>query len=182
MNLYYFINANNEQKGPVEPEQLLAYGVTRDTQVWTQGMPLWRPAGEVAELAHLFIPQGGAVPPPFNNPQMPPQAQVPPQPQYQQSQYQQNQYQQPQYQQNQSYEEKPNTWLVWSILSTIFCCLPLGIAGIVYANKVDTLWYQGHHEEARKAASKARMCCLIALGSGLIIGFFYFIIGFLGAL
>ena len=33
--------------------------------------------------------------------------------------------------------EKPSTYLVLSILVTIFCCLPFGIVGIVYASKVE---------------------------------------------
>ena len=90
-------------------------------------------------------------------PQQPPQYQ---QPQYQQPpQYQQQppQYQQqpPQYQQpyQQPYQQayqpgqqppmKPDNNLVWAILSTILCCLPLGIVAIVYASKVDGLYNQG---------------------------------------
>jgi hypothetical protein len=30
----------------------------------------------------------------------------------------------------------PNN-LVWAILSTLFCCLPLGVVSIVYASQVD---------------------------------------------
>ena len=39
--------------------------------------------------------------------------------------------------------ERPSTYLVLSILVTIFCCLPFGIVGIVYASKVDSCWYAG---------------------------------------
>lgn len=52
--------------------------------------------------------------------------------------------------------EKPDNFLAWAILSTIFCCLPFGIVSIVYASKVNGLWYAGEYEEARIAASKAR--------------------------
>ena len=38
---------------------------------------------------------------------------------------------------------KPDNYLVWAILSTVFCCLPLGIVAIVKASKVDALWAQG---------------------------------------
>lgn len=51
---------------------------------------------------------------------------------------------------------KPDNFLVWAILSTLFCCLPFGIISIVYASKVDGLWYAGHYAEAQNAASKAR--------------------------
>ena len=159
MSLYYFINERNEQQGPVAPEQLLSYGVNRNTQVWTQGMPLWKPAGEVAELAYLFTAQSGAVPPPFQNTQTPPLYQSP-----------------------SPVGGKPDSWLVWSILATIFCCLPFGIAGIIYGSKVDSLWSQRKYTEAQDAANKARTFCLIALGSGIVVGIFYFILGFIGAL
>ena len=49
---------------------------------------------------------------------------------------------------------KPGNFLVWAILSTIFCCFPLGIVSIVYASKVDGLWYAGDYDGARRAESK----------------------------
>lgn len=44
--------------------------------------------------------------------------------------------------------QKPDNFLVWAILSTIMCCLPLGVVAILKANKVDTLWYANQHQEA----------------------------------
>jgi uncharacterized membrane protein YvbJ len=35
-------------------------------------------------------------------------------------------------------EPKPDNYLVWSILATLFCCLIPGIVAIVYAAQVDT--------------------------------------------
>lgn len=69
---------------------------------------------------------------------------------------------------------KPDNWLVWAILSTILCCLPLGIVSIIYATKVDNLWNSGQQEEALKASNMARLFFFLALGGGvlaLIIGF-----------
>lgn len=48
----------------------------------------------------------------------------------------------------------PNN-LVWAILSTLFCCLPLGIVSIVYASQVDGKRAAGDIAGARAAASKA---------------------------
>lgn len=53
-------------------------------------------------------------------------------------------------------ELAPNSHLVWAILCTVFCCLPLGIVAIVKAASVDALWVQGRKEEAKKAAKSAR--------------------------
>jgi len=71
---------------------------------------------------------------------------------------------------------KPNNFLVWAILSTIFCCLPFGIVSIVYASKVDGLWYAGKYAEAQDAASKARTWFWWSFGSALFIWIVYIII------
>lgn len=51
---------------------------------------------------------------------------------------------------------KPDSGLVWGILTTLFCCLPFGIVSIVYASKVDSLWYMGNYEGAMDSAKKAK--------------------------
>jgi hypothetical protein len=55
-----------------------------------------------------------------------------------------------------NYGPPPENHLVWAILSTVMCCLPLGIVSIVKSNQVNTLWYQGFPMEARKAAEDAK--------------------------
>jgi len=35
-------------------------------------------------------------------------------------------------------QKPPKSWLVESILVTLFCCLPFGIAGIVNASRVES--------------------------------------------
>ena len=73
----------------------------------------------------------------------------------------QNQFpdQQPHQQPNDAQEErrpKPNSHLDLAILSTLFCCLPLGIVSIVYAAKVDGLYNAGDFVGAQDAADKAK--------------------------
>ncbi len=63
---------------------------------------------------------------------------------------------------------KPSNWLWQSIVATIFCCIPFGIAGIVYAARVDSLYFNGRYEEAERTAGKAKMWTLIAVGAGLL--------------
>lgn len=46
--------------------------------------------------------------------------------------------------------------LVWAILSTIFCCLPLGIVSIIHAAKVNSLLATGDIAGARDASEKAK--------------------------
>lgn len=50
----YFISVNGQQQGPFEVSELLAHGITPTTLVWTEGMPEWEPANQIAELQHLF--------------------------------------------------------------------------------------------------------------------------------
>ena len=98
-------------------------------------------------------------------------------PQYNQSQQGYQQQQQPIYPQ-QGYQQygyqaqptmpKPNNNLVWAILSTVCCCLPFGIASIVYASKVDGLYQAGDYVGAQKAADNASKYAIISAILGVI--------------
>jgi hypothetical protein len=64
----------------------------------------------------------------------------------------------------------PENHLVWAILATVFCCLPLGIVAIVKAGQVNSLWFQGYYVEARKAADSARTWAMwSAISSGILL-------------
>lgn len=70
----------------------------------------------------------------------------------------------------------PNN-LVWAILTTLFCCLPLGIVSIVYAAQVDGKRAAGDIAGARNAARKAGMWALVAALATpvlLVLWFFFF--------
>ena len=175
MKAYFYIDSNNVQKGPVAGERLTEFGVTAETPVWCDGMSDWMPAETVNELKPLF--------------QQPPWQQFGQQ-QYAGSQSYQQQpnygsYQQP-YNQNRQYgynpqqpvPEKPDSWLAWSILCTIMCCLPLGVVGIVYAAQVDSLWNQGRFAEAMKSAKKAKTFTLIGVISAAVFLLIYFLFWF----
>jgi hypothetical protein len=77
--------------------------------------------------------------------------------------YQQPGYPQPGYQQ-QGYQPvygppagpPPDNYLVWAILSTVLCCLPLGIVSIVYAAQVNDKWLRGDAAGATESARKAK--------------------------
>lgn len=59
--------------------------------------------------------------------------------------------------------------LVVSILSTLFCCLPLGIVAIVYASKVDGHLRRGDVIGAQLAANSAKTWSTIAIVAGLLV-------------
>ena len=69
----------------------------------------------------------------------------------------------------------PKTWLVESILVTLFCCLPFGIAGIVNASKVESKFASGDSAGALKASEEAAKWTKIGFFVGLGVGVLYFI-------
>ncbi|GAA5495375.1 hypothetical protein Rhal01_01550 [Rubritalea halochordaticola] len=71
----------------------------------------------------------------------------------------------------------PN-YLVHAIFCTICCCLPFGIAGILYATKVETYVRLGMMDAAWDASNKARMYCLTSIISSVVVFALYFLIGF----
>ncbi len=75
---------------------------------------------------------------------------------------------------------KPNNHLIWAILCTIFCCLPLGIVSIINASKVDGLYRAGDYQGATEAAENARKYALWGTVCGLVLGVIYFFIGMAG--
>ncbi len=85
------------------------------------------------------------------------------------------------YQNNQPYPNIQSP-IVWSILATIFCCLPFGIVSIVYASKVNSLLSVGNFQAAKEAADKAKMWAWISFGLGLLIGVISFAQGFMEGL
>ena len=62
----------------------------------------------------------------------------------------------------------PN-YLVFAILTTVFCCLPAGIPAIVYAAQVNGKLQAGDVAGAQMASKNAKMWCWIALGAGITI-------------
>ena len=64
---------------------------------------------------------------------------------------------------------KPNNYLVWAILSTLFCCLPLGIASIVFAAQVDGKYNAGDYAGAQDASQKAKKFATWGAIAGVVV-------------
>lgn len=141
MKEYFYIDVNGNQVGPRQLSDLIGV-INLDTMVWTTDLTDWVPARNVAELAdalNAYQTQQNA-----NQ-----QQQMNQQPPYQQP------YQQP-YQRRPAPGPKPDNYLVLSIISVFFCCIPLSIAAIIYAIKVDEYWSKGDYESAYDASNKAK--------------------------
>ena len=70
---------------------------------------------------------------------------------------------------------RPNH-LVWAILTTLFCCLPLGIAAIVFSSQVNSKWNAGDIAGAQAASNKARQFSIWAAVAGVVLVILYIIL------
>jgi hypothetical protein len=73
-------------------------------------------------------------------------------------------------------------YLVFAILTTVFCCLPTGIPAIIYAAQVNGKLQAGDVAGAQVASRNAKMWCLISLGLGLGLMALYAILIMVGVL
>ncbi|MET0550149.1 MAG: CD225/dispanin family protein [Xanthomonas sp.] len=65
--------------------------------------------------------------------------------------------------------------LVWAILTTLFCCLPLGIVSIVYAAQVNTKLAAGDVSGARESADKAKKWAIYSAITSVVLIVLYLI-------
>ncbi len=108
--------ARNNQKLGVYPEadirtRLQTGEILSSDLVWCEGMSGWRPASEVF----------GVAPPPVAPPSIPPTPAGYPNPGFSAV----------------PLSPKPGNCLVWAILVTLLCCLPLGIVSMMCGRRVD---------------------------------------------
>lgn len=71
-------------------------------------------------------------------------------------------------QQGPEQEPMPKTYLVWSVIITILCCLIPGIVAIVYSASVSSKYYAGNIEGAKKASRNAQIWCIISVVAGIL--------------
>lgn len=69
----------------------------------------------------------------------------------------------------------PN-YLTWAILATICCCVPTGVAAIIYSTQVNKHLLEGNMNAARSASENAKLWCILSLLGG-VIAIFLGIIG-----
>ena len=167
----YHIARNNQKLG-VFPEQevraRLQSGETLPTDlVWCEGMSNWRPAAEVFMAPPVVVPPAPAPAgePPVVTSLPAPAAPLQPRP------------------------PKPDNYLVWAILSTLFCCIPFGIVSIVYSAQVDSKYAMGDYAGAQASAGQAKVWFWVAaiLGGLPLVGAALFfggtmLLGLLGGL
>jgi|TARA_B100000959_G_C14848671_1_gene569148 hypothetical protein len=154
--MYIVIGGDGKEYGPkayVEVRDWITEGrLNAQSQIKEQGDNEWKVLGSLQEFTADFAGSNPAVS----------QTGMTPPPQIQQSHH--AGYSQP-YAQVTS-PRIPN-YLVQSILVTLCCCMPFGIAAIVYASKVEGLERMGDIAGAQEASGKAKMWCWIGFGVGI---------------
>lgn len=149
---FFYIDGNGVQQGPRTVKQLESeYVIGHNTMVWCQGMKDWCPASQVEELRGICDSRPPILETPVHREQPAPCSTMK--------------------------EPAPHSWMVESILATLFCCVVFGIIGIVYASKVDSYWLAGRYEEARSAAKTAKLMFILGVSSAALflliyLGFF----------
>ena len=193
----YWANINGVQHGPVEKQQLIGLGLTRDSYVWREGLEDWVMVQNFSELDDLFPVKPMADVPPTDDGNYTAAAETPrceplteetpadepdedetpaddtvPPAIPQNPQIPQQPYQQP-YQQTVAPQQHvppcPPTNLVWGILTTVLCCQVLGIVSIVYALQVKAKYDSGDLETAQRYSDRAAMWSIAAIVAGLIV-------------
>lgn len=144
----YWIIIDDVRRGPLSVEEIrIIPGIGLDTPVWHPGLSAWTTLGTVSELAALFAPPV----PEFNVGRSdvrwtapyaaPKPAPVPP---------------------------EPPTYLVWNILATVLCCIPVGAVGIYFSTKVSSRYSQGDYYGARRMSERAQWMIIVSIVLGLM--------------
>lgn len=157
MKKYHYTEGNHSY-GPFTLEELSAKNIGPNTLIWTEDLVTWTKAGEVPELRSIL--KNDPINPPF----------IPRSEEFQSATQQ--------YTSSQSspanYQRPPKTYLVETILTTIFCCWPLGIPAIIYAARVEKKFYAGDIIGAETDSANAKKWMLINIGASVLLWIGYF--------
>lgn len=67
----------------------------------------------------------------------------------------------------------PKNYLVWNILMTVACCMPLGVIGVIFSVKTDRDWSNGDYAAAERSSQRAKQIFIIGFIGGLVFGVGY---------
>lgn len=70
-------------------------------------------------------------------------------------------------------EPMPSTWLIWSVLATVFCCFIPGIIAIIFSSQVSSRYYNGDYEGARRASRNAEIWIIVSVVLGVMAATLY---------
>ena len=156
----FFIMIDGQQQGPLTKQDMINQGISNDTYVYNKALGTWKMISEIPGFFNSITEE--QQPPVFNQEPV-----FTPSPT---SSISNNRGSYSQQSRPVIPTTPPKTYLTESILVTIFCCLPFGIAGIVNASKVESRFASGDIQGAEEASVNAKKWYQWALWTGLIIG------------
>src|SRR5690606_36302951 len=134
MKQYHYSEGVNAY-GPFTIDELKTKNISRETIIWSEDFVNGKNKNKAPELRRLFIFTA--------TPQTPPTPHTSPDP---------------------TLQRPPKSYLIETILATIFCCLPLGIVSIVYATQVEKKFYRGDVQGSQDASNNAKRWLMITVG------------------
>ena len=158
--VYFYLNGD-VKVGPLSFDVLRYAPISPNTMVWNSSLPDWVEARSLPELVDVFVSTSTLPPSP------PPPV-------------------------TQSYHTigcgfsnvgikppMPANYIVWAVLTTLFCFSPLGIFSFVCATKVSSAYFMGDYAGAKKASDDAKKLAIWAAVSGGSSYILFFILVFL---
>lgn len=112
-----------------------------ETMVWVEQEQNHRPASQIPGLQFAMSRQGFETPPSYGAASYP----------------------------RGSFGPQPPNHLVWAILSTVLCCLPLGVVSLVFAAQVDSFYARGEYQKAIDASNKAKTWAIVSAVSSFVL-------------
>lgn len=70
-------------------------------------------------------------------------------------------------------EPMPPTYLVWSVIMTVLCCLVPGVVAIIFSSQVSTKYYSGDIEGAKRASRNAEIWIIVSFVLGVLSATLY---------
>ncbi len=68
----------------------------------------------------------------------------------------------------------PKTYLIWSVIATLVCCMAAGIVAIIFSAKVSSRYYAGDYEGAERASRMAQGWIIASIVVGVVTNAIYF--------
>lgn len=70
-------------------------------------------------------------------------------------------------------EPMPPTYLVWSVIMTVLCCLIPGVVAIIFSSQVSTKYFSGDIEGAKRASRNAEIWIIVSFVLGVLSATLY---------
>lgn len=180
----YWVVIDHKKLGPHSLAEVLTMPLEPDTLVWHDGLPTWRQASALPELAVMFAPkeeqataieqeeiaasaeteevaEADATTPVENNGFIPEPIVVSGTPA-------RVFYDMPEAPQRPEMPQRPPTYLGWCIASILLCCMIPGIVALIYSLQVSSKYVAGDYEGSKKASERAELWLIISIVAGLV--------------